>query len=53
LPLGHDAHQLVPLQIERAGIVGLELEPAALETDDLAGDAIAVREVTTSVRPCP
>ena len=36
--------ELVPFQIERAGVVGLELEPAPLEPDDLAGDAIAVGE---------
>ena len=42
LPCGHDADQLVPLQIKRAGIVGLELEPAAVEADDFAGDSIAV-----------
>ena len=36
--------ELVPLQVQRAGIVGLELEPAALELFDFAGDAIAVGE---------
>ena len=36
--------ELVPLQIQRAGVVGLELEPAALEPDDFAGDPIAVGE---------
>ena len=39
-----DADKLVPLQVQRAGIVGLELEPAAAELCDLAGDAIAVGE---------
>jgi len=33
-----------PLQVQRAGIVGLELEAAALESLDLAGDAVAVTE---------
>ncbi len=35
---------LVPLQVERADVVRLELEPAAIEPDDLAGDPIAVGE---------
>ena len=39
-----EADELVPLEIQRAGVVGLELEPAAFEPLDLAGDAIAVGE---------
>jgi hypothetical protein len=42
--LRDDAGQLVPFQIERAGIVGLELEPSAFETYDFARNAIAIRE---------
>ena len=39
-----EADEIVPLEIQRAGVVGLELEPAAIETDDLTGDAVAVGE---------
>jgi hypothetical protein len=39
-----DADQLVPLQIQRAGIVCTEFEPSAIEPLDLAGEPIAVRE---------
>jgi hypothetical protein len=39
-----EAGQLVPFQIERAGIVGLELKSAAIEPNDLAGDPIVVCE---------
>ena len=43
-PLGHDAGQLVPFQIQSTGVVGLEHESAALELCNLAGDPIAVGE---------
>ena len=41
-PRRDDAEQLVPFQVQRARVVRLELEPAALEAHDLAGDPVAV-----------
>ena len=41
-PRRDDAEQLVPFDVQRARVVRLELEPAALETHDLTGDPVAV-----------
>jgi hypothetical protein len=41
----HETSELVPFEIQRPRIVGLELEPASLEAIDLAGDPIAVGQV--------
>jgi hypothetical protein len=35
---------LVPLDVDGARIVGLELQLTALEPDDLAGDAVTIRQ---------
>src|SRR4030095_10009180 len=34
-PGGDEADQIVPFEIERADVIGLELEPASIQTDDL------------------
>jgi hypothetical protein len=43
-PSRDKARQLVPLQIQRPGIVGLEFEHRAIHTDHLARDAVAIRQ---------
>src|SRR5262249_34093587 len=42
--LGRDALDLVPLDLERSHVVGLELETPALELLDLAGQVVSVLE---------